>query len=88
MRVTVKTAAGKSFSVEVDTYDTVQKLKEKLQHEGFSATNVQLTVSGKKMEDDRQLSAYNVSEKALIFALVRSDAMEITKGEFLCKYCA
>jgi hypothetical protein len=83
MQVRVKTVSGKTIPVQVNSSDTVGTLKNKLeQMEGLTSNSLQLCVSGKKMEDDKTLAAYNVTEKVLILALMRKEEqqpMEVVK---------
>jgi large subunit ribosomal protein L40e len=84
MQVRVKTVSGKTIPVQVSSSDTVGTLKNKLEQiEGLTSNSLQLCVSGKKMDDDKTLAAYNVTEKVLILALMRKEEqqpMEVVKG--------
>ena len=79
IKVHVKTISGKSIVVEVDSNETVQSLKRKLeQNEGLPSNSLQLCISGKRMEDAALLNAYNIT--APILALTaKADAMELSK---------
>jgi len=81
MKIIVRTLAGKSISVDVEPDCTVQALKVRLEREGLQPNALQLCIGGKKMEDDRLLSAYNVSERVPILALRKPDSMDLAKAE-------
>jgi len=82
MQVRVKTVSGKTIPVQVSSSDTVGTLKSKLEQlEGLTSNSLQLCVSGKKMDDDKTLATYNVTEKVLILALMRKEEqpMDVVK---------
>jgi ubiquitin len=82
MHITVKTLTGKSFTVQVESSDTVQALRSKVaQLEGCSPQQVQLAHAGKKLDPQSLISACNLSESTTLLAMRCSEAMEVEKDE-------
>lgn len=67
----VKTQTGKLITMEVDPYDTIEIVKEKIQdEEGIPPAQQRLIWAGKQLEDDYTLSHYKIhSEDTLYFVL-------------------
>lgn len=67
----VKTLAGKVTILEVDSGDTVLKVKEKIRDREGSPTDQQcLIFAGKELEDDRVLSDYNIRQQSTLQLLL------------------
>ena len=66
MLIFVKTLTGKTITLEVDSSDTIQSVKEKIQDkEGISSDKQYLIFVGKSMENYRTLSDYGIMEYAI-----------------------
>lgn len=62
MHIWVKTLSGKTITVEVETSDTVETVKAKIQDKEGSPPPC-LTFAGQQLEDDRTLSDYILPEE-------------------------
>jgi len=66
----VRTTAGKSLDVVVEPSQTVGDLKSMIAElEGLPVAEQKVTLKGKALEDDKQLSAYALSDKAQLMLI-------------------
>ena len=69
----VKEITGKTITLEVEPYDSIEFLKSLLQEkEGISPDLQRLIFAGKQLEDSRVLSDYEIQGESTIHLIIRS----------------